>query len=874
MFDLDREIRAWKKKMHGNESLEDGYVVELEEHLRDRYDALVEGGVSPADAFAEAARRIGSPAQLGEEYYKTDTRSLTGRPPWRSSLFRNYLMVALRKFRQQKLYAVINIAGLAVGLACCLLILLWVKDEMSYDRYYPHADRIYRVITTDHTGGGQMKFAGSPSLLAGYLLDNYPEVEAVTRIQAGWPGWNLHLGDRRFTEERLAAADPSFFEVFGHRFLAGNREHAFDDRYSIVLTESLARKCFGDEDPLGRTIKMSDTDLTVTGVVADVSANSHIQFDYVFPAVNMADWRESDMESWSYIQFATYLRLKPGMDAAAFNARIRDLVRRHAADSPYTLELQALADVHLQSTGIESWPMEYPHAGNMIYVVLFNAIALCILALACINYMNLATARAVTRAREVGIRKTVGAGRWDLVKQFYGESFLVTGVAMLAAVGLVLLALPVFNRLSGKELDILYLLRPWNLLGLLGLGLVTALVSGSYPALLLASFRTTTVLQQQSPRTGGGGQAFRKLLVISQFVFTSVLLVVTLTIYLQLRFVQTADKGYHSEDIIAFASYGFLGENWDAARQEFLADPRVITAAQSFPLSYRAQGRDDARWEGQPAGQKVTLFPMGVRWDFLELWDIELVDGRFFTRDHPADMDNYLVNESTARVLGWQEPVGKWLEWNGNRGTVIGVLKDVHLGSFHHPIQPVVYNFSRRPFFACVRVQPGRLEGMIPWFHQMWDRFAPDEPFQYSIISMKVAEQYDPDWKIAEMIFYFTGLAVLIACLGLFGLAAFTVERRTKEIGIRKIMGAGAGRIVGMVCREFTLWVILANLLAIPLAWLAAREWLDRFAYRIDLGWEIFTVVLAAALGLALLTVTGQALRAARANPVDALRYE
>ena len=879
MFDLNQAIKDWRKSLRRNASLEDGYIMELESHLRDEIENLSGQGISIQEAFHTAVKNIGESHDLGAEYYKTDTRSFIGQPPWKMSrwnpgLYWNYLKLALRKLRRQKGFSFINVTGLAVGMACCILILLWVTDELNYDRFHENADRIYRVISENHAGGKIMLAGESPSLIGPTLVEEYPEVVNFTRVQCGWTGYYLHYGEKNFMWERLCTADPSFFEIFKFTFLQGDPKTALKDRGSIVLTETLAKKAFGDEDPMGKVMKISSADFKVTGVIKDPPHNSQIQFDYAFPVINMTKFRSSKLDTWTYTQFTTYVELAEKVDAQDFSNRISGIVKKNLPESKVNVFFQPLTRGHLHSSHINNWTIVYPNPGNITYVYIFTLTAFCILLLACINFMNLTTARSGTRAKEIGMRKVAGAHRKELIKQFMGESTLLSFLALMMAILLVELVRPAFNVLAGKQITLDFTGNQFLFLGLFGIALVTGIISGSYPALFLSAFQPVAVLKAAGQGSVHRGGRMRKTLVVVQFAFTIILITISVVIYSQLHFIQNKDLGYDKDNIITFASYGKYGKSFAATREELLQNPNILSLSRAFPPSGGLRETTDVDWEGKDPAAEIMIYTDMGDYDFRKTFGIEMAEGRFYSREFTTDLDNFVINETAAHLMGPGSPLGKRFRLRDKTGIIIGVVKDYHGGSLHSPIMPKVIRCSPEGgFFVCVKFA-GSTSEMLSFLEQKWKKFVPGYPFRYDFVSDSISEYYNSERKIGKIFRYFTGLAIFIACLGLFGLASFTAEQRTKEIGIRKVLGAKVMGIILLLSKEFTKWVLVANLIAWPVSYYIASQWLQSFAYRIPLGWEILVLSSLAALLVALLTVSYQSLRAASANPVESLRYE
>jgi len=792
---------------------------------------------------------------------------------WGKTMFGNYLKIAIRNIRKHKGYSFINIAGLAIGMACCILIFLWVQDELGFDRFHENSDRIFRILSTDHSGGEVFRSAGVPSMLGPALVEDYPEVVNYVRAQVGWSGYYLHLGDKNFMTERLATVDPSFFEIFRFPFIAGDPKSALQDKHSIVLTETLAKKAFGNEDPLGQVLQISERDFNVTAVIEDIPAESHLRFDYAFPSINMADFRESKFDSWEYSQFATYIELAPGADAKTLAGKIEGIVKTHLPGSKKVISLQALKDIHLHSKGIDTWMVVYAPQGNIDFVYIFTLTAFCILLLACVNFMNLATARATTRMKEVGLRKVVGADKKDLFKQFMGESILFSLLAFVVSLFLVQLLLPVFNTLSGKAFSLDFSADFQIYLGLLGIVVATGLLSGSYPALYLSSFRPVNILRSLTPLTFRKSGTMRKLLVVGQFTFSIILIVTTVVIYSQLHFIQNKDLGFDKENIISFASYGEIGRNYEAVKNELMQNPDILSVCRGFPPSVSLRGTTDVEWEGKDSSREFLIHSDTGDFDYLQTFGMEMAEGRYYSRLYPTDPENFVLNETAVKQMELDSPIGKRFTLEGRTGRIIGVMKDYYGGSLHHPIQPKVFVFSEG-FFTFVKFAPGRISETVEYLEGKWNEFVPGYPFRYGFLDEDIANEYLTEKRIGRIFRNFTGLAIFIACLGLFGLASFMTERRTKEIGIRKVLGAKVWTIILLLSKEFIKWVLIANVIAWPIAFILARKWLEGFAYRISLGWSIFAISALLALVIAVLTVSFQAFQAARADPVRSLQYE
>lgn len=792
---------------------------------------------------------------------------------WGIHMFKNYVKIALRNIKRHKSYSFINILGLSIGLACCILIFLWIKDELSYDRFHPNADRIYRIITVDHSGGKTNFIGESPSLVGPTLVDEYPEVIDYTRVQAGWKGsYYLHYGEKNFYDERLANADPSFFAVFHFPFVKGNPETALLERSSIVLTEELAQKCFGNEDPMNKTMLIDEEELRVTGVIKAIPQNSHIQFDYIVPIENFKYWRSSQLDSWTYSQYTTYVELREGVDAEDFSRKISGMVKKHHPESPVEIYLQPLTDVHLHSNHIRSWTTVYSPIGNITYVAIFALTAVCILLIACINYMNLSTARSGLRGKEVGMRKVVGARRMNIALQFLGEGVLLSCMAFFVSLPVVRLLLPTFNSLAGKNIAMNVLGNSGILLGLFCITAVSGLISGSYPAFFLSSFKPAKILKSNfvlGPQRGG---ILRKCLVVGQFAFTVVLILFTLVVYRQLHFIQNKDLGFDRSSIIYYPGSYDYATHFEAAKNELLRNPNILDVCNGYPPGQQIHPISDVAWEGKDPNTEVTFDSKNGDYNYLEFFGMELVEGRFFSRAFSDDASNFIINESAAKLIDSGSVVGKRLTVRGKSGTIIGVVKDHHEASLHSRILPQVFKLQEWAYYF-VKFQ-GNAGEMIQFLENHFKKFEKTRPFRYQFLDDVLDGLYKTERWTGNIFRLFTGLAIFIACLGLFGLASFTAEQRTKEIGIRKVLGASVGGIVILFSKKFIKWIIVANIIAWPVAYFIMMRWLQNFAYRINIVIWMFILTIGLVFIITFFTVSYQSIRVALADPIEALRYE
>ena len=783
-------------------------------------------------------------------------------------MWKNYLKVAIRNLIRHKGYSAINIAGLAIGMACAILILLWVQDELSFDRFHENADVLYRVEENQHYSAGAYHVNVTPFPAGPAFKEGIPEVAEASRLT--WAGGLLfRYGEKAFFENDIRAVDPAFLRMFTFPLAQGDAETAFDDPHSLVLTREMAEKYFGADDPIGKVISVDNQyEFTVTGIVEKVPENSSLRFSILIPFAFQKErgwWHDH----WGTNSIGTYVQLRPETSIRAVEEKMTAIQRSHLEKSTTDFVLAPLTEMHLHSYFGYGRPM-----GSIQYVYIFTALALFVLLIACINFMNLSTARSARRAREIGLRKVVGALRGNMIRQFLGESVLFACIGLLFAVPLVEFLLPFFNELAGKEIE-LDLIGSWSL-ALVGVALVTGLVAGSYPALFLSSFRPAEVLKG-SLRSGASSSLFRKLLVVLQFTLSIGLLIGTGVVYNQVTFMRGKGLGYEKEHVLNIRMRGDISGSYDELKMELTAHPAVLgVSAARQRLPNIGSNSSGGEWDGKDPELDVVIGNTQVDYDFVETMGIELVEGRSFSREFSTDAtEAYLVNEKMAELMGVESAVGErfslWRE-----GRIIGVMRNFHFKSVRDEIEPLVLglNDPKDLTWMVVKLHPESAVAGVEFLKEIWERVVPNYPLEYQFLDREFDWMYRSEERMGGILKYFSVVAVLIGCLGLFGLASFMAEQRTKEIGVRKVLGASVGGIVVLLTREFTKWVVAANLVAWPVAWYAMSQWLEGFAFRVELGWEIFALAGIGALGIAWLTVGWQAVRAALSNPIEALRYE
>jgi len=793
-------------------------------------------------------------------------------------MLKNYLKIAFRNILRHKGYSFINISGLAIGIAVCVLILLWVQDEVSYDGFHQNIDRLFLVPTWHDHGESTGLSSGAPPAVAPALKKEYADIESACRYQPAYSEILIRSGEKVFTEH-AACADPEFFQMFSFPFVVGDARKPFKSPRSIIMTERMARKYFGDKQGIGNTLIINNKySFTVTGVLKDLPHNSTFRFDFIFPMEFLREYRNRPniLDTWYNCSFYNYVQLAPNVIANELSQKIAGRVKKSRPQEKITLFLSPFKDYHLR--GIAG------RGGQIEQVRIFSIVAFLILLIACINFMNLATARSSKRSREVGIRKVVGASRWNLIRQFIGESFLFTFIALGASLILVELLLPLFNSLTGKQLVLALSLGNPILIWLLAITLITGLLSGSYPALLLSSFRPVSVLRG-GLHSAVRGSLFRRILVIFQFSVSIALIIGTLIVIAQLGFLKNKDLGLEKEQILYFRLEGTLQEKYPVLKQELLKHPDIsqVTLTSNLPTGIYQNG-DGWEWEGKAPSMNPLVTYLSVDHDFLNTYGVELLEGQFYRERSARKTDRVVINQHFARLLGDGPAVGKRLmQKDSDSGdtialTVMGVVKDFNFKPLNQEMGAIII-FNEKSWWTDIRyismkIQTGAIAGVIADIGREVNKLNPEFPFKYRFLDDDYGELYSSYEGLGKIFNYFAILAVLVSCLGLFGLASFTAEQKTKEIGIRKALGASVSNIVRLFSGDFVRWVFLANFIAWPLAYLFMKNWLNEFAYRTGISIWIFIISGLLALVIALITVSYQSVKAAIANPVVALRYE
>lgn len=803
----------------------------------------------------------------------------------------NYLLIALRNAWRNKVYFLINLLGLAIGIASSIIILLFVLDELSFDRHNEHFRDIYRICIRGKIQGTEMEAALSNAPIGATLKSDYPEVEEFTRLYTFDGDPVVRYEDRVFIEENFYYADSTFFNVFTAPVISGDPAGLLNRPNTMVLTREIAKKYFGNEDPIGKMLMVGETEtpFEISGVVKGFPENSHFHFNMLG---SMTSIYLADLTRWLGNNNYTYIRLSKDEDAEELESRFPDLIAQHlgteleemlgltmdeflAAGNSYGYFLQPLKDIHLES----DLQFEINPGGSKSSVIIFSVIAIFLIIIASINFMNLATASGAKRATEVGLRKVAGADKKRLVWQFLTESFLITALALVLAIVMVELFLPAFNNISGKSLE-LNTIAPWHLaVGLLVIGLFVGFASGSYPAFFLSSFKPVDVLKSGAMR-GIRGAGLRKVLVTFQFIVTIVLFICTLIVNGQMRYMQVKDLGFEKKNLVVIDRIYVLDKQVEAFRQELLKNPSILMATLSSAVPGGLIGDNAYLPEGAATDETHAINNIWADWHFSETYRLELVEGRWFSEGNSTDSSALILNESAVKAFGFEDPIDKRLLTRfGDEAEhplpIIGVVKDFHFQSLHQEVRPLVIQFSgSRAYQLSARISGTNTAETLEYIENTWNSFKEQQPIHMSFLEEDLAALYNNDEKAADVFSIFSVLAIFIAALGLFGLASFSAAQRTKEVGIRKAMGASIANVLVSLSREFIWLILIATMAAWPLAYLIMKNWLQDFPIRIPIEPSVFIISSLLAFFIAAVTVILRVYQAARMNPVNCLRYE
>ncbi|MFC2134352.1 ABC transporter permease [Bacteroidota bacterium] len=807
-------------------------------------------------------------------------------------MFKNFVKIAIRNLVKQKFYSLLNIAGLAVGVACCLLIILFVQNELSYDTYHEKGERIYRIANKGFFGGQKLNFVECPPPLAGTLVRDYPEVETAIRFRR-YGNFMIKYGDKNLKEEKFVFTDPQFFDIFSIPLIKGNPKTALVESNRLVLNERIAEKYFGEEDPIGKTVLVDNKRAyTVTGVCEVVPENTHFDFE-IFASLNTLDESKEDM--WVSQNFPTYLVLREGADPAELESKFPALLEKYmgpqieqyigitfaeflSGGNEYAMYLQPIQDIHLYShlegeIGINS---------DVKYIYIFSAIAVFIMLIACINFMNLSTARSAGRAKEVGIRKVLGSFKKQLIWQFLIESMMLSVIALFLGFLLANLALPYFNNLADKQMELSLFGNPWIFASALFITLFVGLAAGSYPAFFISAFQPVAVLKGKI-KSGTKSGLLRSSLVVFQFSASIILIVGTTVVYNQLRYIQSRELGYNKEHVVLINDAWLMGNQTDAFKEELRQNESIINATISGYLPVPSNRGSGILFPDANLNADITR-PVQRWWidyDYVSTLGLEIVKGRNFSPEFATDSMGALLNEAAVKHFNFGDDViEKTIGRPGDNPKeifshkIVGVVKDFNFESMRETIKPVVLFFGADRSKIAVRIKPENISESISLIHEVWNKFAPGQPFDYTFMDEDFNNIYKKEQRLGNTFTIFALLAIFVGCLGLFGLAAYTTEQRTKEIGVRKVMGASTQGVVFLLSKEFGKLIIISFIISTPIAYLIMTRWLEDFAYRTDLSSTTFLFAGALAFVVAILTVSYHAIRAALSNPADSLRCE
>ncbi len=788
-------------------------------------------------------------------------------------MIKNYFKIALRNILRHKAYSALNISALAIGMACSVLILLWVQDEKSYDRFNANAAHLYRLTSNV----GDFKAAVSPAGMGEGLQKEMPSIKAAVRLRKQ-AGMLFSVGEKKFEENKVFFADSNFLQVFSYKLIEGNAASALQQPGTVLITKAVAKKYFGTEEALGKVIKRENNEnCTVTGVLADVPSNSHLQFDFILPIASIQQ-TDNDLKTktWDNFNYYTYLLLDKNVKSSPATFRqlipqIQRIFKAHNPDLAVEFQLQSLTDIHLYS----DLQIDLPGKGNKQYVETFFWVAIFILIVACINFMNLATARSERRAKEVGLRKVVGAGRSQLIFQFLGEAVIISFLSLPVAIAIIYAVMPLFNQLAEKQLG-MQIIEGKVILSLIGLALFSGIVSGSYPALYMSGLKPVRILKGKFT-TGSNSLLFRNGLVVFQFVITVILLTGSVVVYKQLHYIKNKELGFDKSNLLYVP---MKGEIWgkQAALKDALGASSLtsnFSVISNLPTALTT-GTENVRWQGKDPSKQIIIPSLDIDQHFTAVFKTKLIAGRSFSNDFKGDSSNYVINEQAMRVMGLNPSnvIGKPLSYGDTKGTIIGVMKDFNFKPLQYTIEPLIMRHNKYGGIVMIRTEAGQVEATVKQLQKIYKQLAPSYPFTFNFLDSDLANLYTSEQQMGRIFNLFVALAIFIACLGLYSLSAFMAEQRTKEIGVRKVLGASVINIIYLLATKFTRLVIVSVVIAVPLAWLAINNWLNGFAYHIDVSWGIFMVASLVVLFIAWFTVGYESIKAALANPVKSLRAE
>ena len=794
-------------------------------------------------------------------------------------MFKNYLKITFRNLFKHRAYSFINIFGLAIGMTCTILILLWVQDELSYDRFHKNSDHIYMVLRGEN---GEM-MAATSKLLAPALKDELPEVIDATSFGQLPESFRSYLQyNEQGFEENFCLVDPQFFKIFSFNFKDGNPESAFLDPNSIVLTESMKEKYFGDKNALGKSLNLTligqKRIMKVTGILENIPHNSHIQREIFIP-MPFFKTLGINWDYWDSQAPNTYILTKNEIDVSEVENKITNCERANSPNEKLgnlSYSLLPLRKIHLHANNIKF----YSSTGDIKYVYIFTIIAGIILLIACMKYMNLSNTLSLKRIKEIGIQKVVGAQRSDLILKYFGETLFMTFIALVCAFVFIELLLPVLNRLSEKSLSISYL-NPQFLLMILLTTIITGIISGLYPAIFISGFQPIQILKGKF-HTGTRGLNLRKGLIIFQFSLSIIIIICTIVVFTQLDFIKNSNLGYDKENIVCIRIKGDIHRQYHAFKNEILKNTNILSISRSEPLDINNMTKTTGiQWPGKDENKDLSICMLNSDCDFASTYKIDMHEGRFYSDQFSTDKTNaYVLNQAAVEAMGLQSPIGQEITLWGRKGKIIGITKNFHFSSFHNKIEPLIFRIPDTQMYSIyyrelsIRLRPNSIHQSLAFLKDKWKSFSPAEQFDYYFVDENLNTGYRAEQRMGELFKYFSFLAIFIACLGLYGLTALTIEQKIKDIGIYKVLGATVSNIVFLLSKNYFWWILFSNVIAWPITYFTMNYWLQNFAYRIEITIRPFLLAGLSVLVIALLTVSFQAIRAATANPVDSIRYE
>jgi putative ABC transport system permease protein len=786
-------------------------------------------------------------------------------------MIKNYLTIAVRNIFRNKLFSTVNILGLAFGICSAMLILLWVNDELKVDQFHGNVSDLYVVRENQqYTDGKLFTFTSTPGPMAPFIKEKYPEIERASRFT--WPINSLFQYKESSFYEQGFYVDQDFIEMFSFEFLSGDIKTALRDKNSLVISEKMAKKYFGNEEPLGKLMMINTKNsFMVTGVFKDIPANSSIKFEYLLPFQFFFDENKSWLDQWDNNNVRTFLQLKKGVNAADFGVKFKHEIKTHVEKTNVELLIQPFGDAYLYGeyeNGVQS-------GGRIEYVKIFSVVAVFVLFIACINFMNLSTAQATKRAKEVGLRKVIGASPHQLFKQFMGESFLTVAISAAIAGLLAFLLIPLFNEITGKSLSI-DLLNRNILLIFVGIVAFTAFVAGSYPAIFISEFKPVQVLKGQL-KSGSRASVFRKVLVVFQFTLSIILIISTTVVFRQMNFMTNRDIGFDRNNVFTVWMEGDMRHKFETVRTRLLNEPGIesVTASSQSPIEV-GNSTSGLQWEGKDPDERILFSNMNVDYDFIQTLKMTMAEGRPFDRNQVTDSSNYIVNEKAAEKFGFKNgTAGQELTMWDKKGRIIGVVKDFNFGSLHSPIEPLILRIDST-WMNCmiVRAKANETEAAIRAVEKLWKEYATGYPFQYSFMNQDWEQFYKAEGQRGKLFNALAMLSIFISCLGLFGLSAFSAERRTKELGIRKALGASVPGLIRLMGKEYAILVVIAACFGTPAGWFLMSWWLESYAYPVEMGYMTFVFASLACFAISMITISYHSFKVAANDPVKSLRYE